>query len=226
MSDFTDQITLALAPYTDATRAVAMRAYMREHFDFLGIPSPLRRSACKELLKAKPSHAQLLSNASALWQLPQREYQYVAIDLLARHWKLLQVSDMPFLLDLALQKPWWDSVDGLAGVVGDVVHRACLLPEQRASAQATMDAALLDASFWRRRIALLHQLGWHADTDETRLFGYARALAHEDEFFIRKAIGWALRDYAWHAPDAVRAFLQEMGTQLSPLSRREAGKHL
>ncbi len=226
MPDFAHAITLALAPHANATRAATMRAYMREHFDFLGIPTPTRRAACKELLKTKPSHAQLLAYANALWQMPEREYQYVAIDLLARHWKILQLADMPFLLDLVVQKSWWDSVDGLAGVIGDLLRRACQHPEQKTSAQAYMDAALQDANFWRRRIALLHQLGWRDDTDIERLFAYAKALAHEEEFFIRKAIGWALRDYAWHAPEAVRDFLQEMGPKLSPLTRREAGKHL
>jgi 3-methyladenine DNA glycosylase AlkD len=89
-----------------------------------------------------------------------------------------------------------------------------------------MDAALEHADFWLRRIAMLHQLGWRADTDVERLFGYARQLAPEAEFFIRKAIGWALRDYARHDPAAVGDFLARHAGVLSPLTRREAGKHL
>ncbi|MBY0446315.1 MAG: DNA alkylation repair protein, partial [Burkholderiales bacterium] len=80
--------------------------------------------------------------------------------------------------------------------------------------------------FWIRRIAMLHQLGWKSETDLTRFPNYAKQLAPETEFFIRKSIGWALREYAWHDPAAIRVFLAEMGDQLSPLSRREAGKHL
>jgi 3-methyladenine DNA glycosylase AlkD len=73
---------------------------------------------------------------------------------------------------------------------------------------------------------MIHQLGWREHTDEDRLFGYARALAAESDFFIRKAIGWALRDYAWHAPDAVIGFLSASRDLISPLSLREASKHL
>ncbi|MEY4268768.1 MAG: hypothetical protein RIS90_3303, partial [Pseudomonadota bacterium] len=89
-----------------------------------------------------------------------------------------------------------------------------------------MDAWLGHPNLWVRRVAMLHQLGWKAQTDQARLFRYALALAPETEFFIRKAIGWALRDHARTQPEAVRAFLAEHGLVLSGLTRREAGKHL
>jgi hypothetical protein len=92
-------------------------------------------------------------------------------------------------------------------------------PERRATDH--MDAALRDNNMWVRRIALLHQLGWRDKTDQQRLFNYCLNLAHEKEFFIQKAIGWALRDYARHAPDAVRLFTQKEKEQLAPLSFRE-----
>jgi 3-methyladenine DNA glycosylase AlkD len=89
-----------------------------------------------------------------------------------------------------------------------------------------MDAALHDESFWIRRIAMTHQLGWRLETDEARLFGYALRLAPEREFFIRKAVGWALRDYAKWAPQAVGGFVAAHRERLSPLTLREATKHL
>jgi 3-methyladenine DNA glycosylase AlkD len=89
-----------------------------------------------------------------------------------------------------------------------------------------MDAALQHESLWVRRIAMIHQLGWRGHTDEDRLFGYARALAAENDFFVRKAIGWALRDYARHAPDVVSGFLSASRDLISPLTLREASKHL
>lgn len=89
-----------------------------------------------------------------------------------------------------------------------------------------MDAALEHEFLWVRRIAMLHQLGWREHTDEARLFGYARSLASESDFFIRKAIGWALRDYARHAPEAVSGFLSASRDLISPLTVREASKHL
>lgn len=225
MNAFSKLVIQALAAHVDVSRAPAMRAYMREQFPFLGVATPQRRAACKELIKAKQSSAELLANAIALWDMQEREYHYVAIDLLARQWKNLRVEDLPALLELASRKSWWDTVDGLAGVIGDVVRRACQNPSSQETALTYMDEALHHADFWRRRIAMLHQLGWQLDTDATRLFAYARSLAHEEEFFIRKAIGWALRDYAWHAPQAVGEFLQAT-PELSSLTRREAGKHL
>ena len=152
--------------------------------------------------------------------MPEREYQYVAIDLLAKYEKKLSTEHLPALLALVQQKSWWDSVDGLAGVVGDVVRRE---PEL---GQAQMDEALHHPNLWVRRVAMLHQLGWRAQVDAQRLFAYALHLAPEKDFFIRKAIGWALRDYARHDPQAVRGFLDAQGEKLSLLSVREAAKHL
>lgn len=213
-------ISAALAPLADAGRAAAMKAYMREQFDFLGIPTPVRRAAVSALLKPPLGGEALKQAAAALWALPQREFQYVAIDLLARQWKVLGIGDIAALLGLAQQHSWWDTVDGLAGVVGDIVRAG------RVAGQPVMDAALRHENLWVRRIAMLHQLGWRNETDAGRLFAYALHLAPEPDFFIRKAIGWALRDYARHAPDAVRDFLARSDGQLSPLSVREAAKHL
>lgn len=208
----------ALAPLADPGRAPAMRAYMRDHFPFLGIPTPARRAALKPVLAGlKGARAdELLGLANELWQLPEREYHYAAIDMLATHWKQLGASDLAGLQELVLRKSWWDSVDGLAGVIGDVLRFG----------HEGMDQAVQHDNFWMRRIALLHQLGWRGKTDEMRLFRYSLALGHENEFFIQKAIGWALRDYARHAPDNVARFIHENSGQLSRLSIREATKHV
>jgi 3-methyladenine DNA glycosylase AlkD len=217
-AEFLSGVEAALTSAADHVRAPAMRAYMRDQFDFLGVGTPQRRTAAKPLLRAlKGAGAnQLLAHAGALWRLPQREYQYVALDLLALHWKELTVSDIPALLELVQDKSWWDSVDALAGIIGDVLR----------GQHDYMDASLQDKNMWVRRIALLHQLGWRDKTDAQRLFSYSLALAHEKEFFIQKAIGWALRDYARHAPDAVRLFTHKEKERLAPLSFREANKHL
>ncbi len=208
----------ALAPLADTERAPAMRSYMRGQFPFLGVPTPARRSALKPLLSTLKGAAasELLGLADELWALPEREYQYAGIDLLASHWKQLGSTDLPRLQALVLRKSWWDSVDGLAGVVGDVLRFE----------HHGMDEALKHDNFWMRRIALLHQLGWRGKTDEARLFEYSLSLGRENEFFIQKAIGWALRDYARHAPDNVAHFINENKGHLSSLSVREAGKHL
>lgn len=222
---FGEEIKAALALHADAGRAVAMRAYMRDQFEFVGVPTPLRRKAILPVFKRLPveNAEHLLACARVLWAMPQREYQYAATDLLARKWKTLTIADIEHLLTIAQLSAWWDSIDPLAGVVGDILKSA---RGQTPHAQACMDAALEHESLWVRRIAMIHQLGWRDDTDEARLFGYARALAAEPDFFIRKAIGWALRDYAWHAPQAVSGFLMTARDILSPLTLREASKHL
>jgi 3-methyladenine DNA glycosylase AlkD len=221
MTPFQTSIHAAMQPLANDSAAIAMRAYQRDQFEFLGVAAPARRAATMPLIKAlKPANAEfLIAEAQGLWNLSQREYQYIAVDLLARHVKVLTGVDIPALLSLAQQKSWWDTVDGLVKVIGAIA-------KADKAQQSQMDAALLHPDFWIRRIAMLHQLGWKSETDLTRLQNYAKQLAPETEFFIRKAIGWALREYAWHDPAAIRVFLAEMGDQLSPLSRREAGKHL
>ncbi|WP_295749734.1 DNA alkylation repair protein [Undibacterium sp.] len=214
-----------LAAVAQPQKAPAMAAYMQHHFAFLGVAAPARRQACKPLIKTLKgcTAAQLFSLVEQLWALPEREYQYLAIDLLAQHYRQLNMQDIPQLLQLVQNKSWWDSVDALASIIGDV-----LLAQRStvANCQSCMDAALQHPNFWLRRVAILHQLGWREATDVTRLFTYAKMLAPEKEFFIRKAIGWALRDYARHDSEAVRGFLEKERAHLSTLSFREASKHL
>jgi len=200
-----------------------MRAYMRDQFPFLGIQTPLRRAALRPLFKVDFDQNALLTAAALLYELPEREYRYAASDLLARHVGRLDMSAIASLLALAQRDSWWDTVDGLAGIVGDVVRAA---RRKDPDAQAAMDAALRHDCLWVRRIAMIHQLGWRLETDTERLFGYAETLAPESDFFIRKAIGWALRDYARWNPQTVRDFVAAMGGRLSPLSAREATRRI
>jgi 3-methyladenine DNA glycosylase AlkD len=213
----------ALRALANPQQAVPMKAYMLGQFEFLGIRAGPRREALKQLPPFNGTADDLLDGVEALWRLPEREFQYAAIDLLARHHKRLTVADLPRILMRVQERSWWDTVDGLAGVVGDIVLRA---KATQPDVQRHMDDCLTHASLWVRRVAMLHQLGWREQTDQVRLFGYALALAPEKDFFIRKAIGWALRDHARHQPDAVRPFLMQHADRLSGLTRREAGKHL
>lgn len=222
VAELQSQIEAALRPLADAAQAAPMRAYMLDQFVFLGIRATPRRQALRGLPRLNTWTApDLLALAEALWALPEREFQYVAVDLLAKHHRQLGLESLPRLLQLVQRLSWWDTVDGLAGVVGDILLRA-----DPADAQRAMDACLCHANLWVRRVAMLHQLGWKAQTDEARVLHYALVLAPETDFFIRKAIGWALRDHARTRPEAVRAFLAAHAEQLSGLTRREAGKHL
>ncbi len=221
-AQFTRAVAAALAPLADAALQPGMRAYMKDRFVFLGIKTPARRAAIASLIRGQKgaTAGDLLRAARALWALDEREYQYAAVDLLGRHVARLTPADIPALLALVKKKSWWDTVDALANMVNRILRAAD--PQM----QSLMDEALASENFWVRRVAILHQLGWRERTDTKRLFGYATASAHEKEFFIRKAVGWALRDYARHAPKEVRVFIREQKSMLSPLTVREAGKHI
>ena len=218
------QVDAALRPLADAQQALPMRAYMLDQFAFLVIRAAPRRQALRGLPRLNTWTAHdLLALADKLWAAPEREFQYVAVDLLSKYHRQLGMDSVALLLELVQRKSWWDTVDALAGVVGDIVLRARATD---AHAQRAMDECLVHPHLWVRRIAMLHQLGWKAQTDQERLFRYALALSGETDFFIRKAIGWALRDHARSQPEAVRRFLENHANQFSGLTRREAGKHL
>ena len=214
---FIRAVEQALQPMADATRASGMAAYMKHQFAYLGIATPVRRAACKPLIRTFDGDS--LAAAQALWRKTEREYQYVACDLLRHQAKHLDGNALPQLETLVQSKSWWDSVDALAPVFGEIVLRERNLA-------ARMDQLIEADNFWLRRIALLHQLSWKRETDEKRLFAYCLQCAGEQEFFIRKAIGWALRQHARVAPDAVQVFVDKHRERLSPLSVREALKHL
>jgi 3-methyladenine DNA glycosylase AlkD len=206
------------AEVRDPVRALAMRAYQREQFHFAGISAPQRRIANRPLLKALKGAGPdlLLEYARRMWEMDEREYQYTAIDLLDMHWKELSTNDIPAVLELAKIKSWWDSIDGLAGIIGDVLRYT----------HDGMDSAIKNENMWIRRIAMLHQLGWREHVDEKRLFSYALELSSESEFFIQKAIGWALRDYAWHQAEVVLHFIESEKSRLPALSYREAKRNI
>ena len=205
-----------------ADNAPQMKAYMKDRAEFLGAKTPQRRAASKPFITAG-RHAtsdQLLAAADACWAEPEREFQYVATDLLRRWNRALEPDSLSRLESLIRTKSWWDTVDALASnVVGSLVAR-------HADLAATMDNWVDDIDFWIARTAILHQLGYGDETDASRLFDYVDRRCGDTEFFIRKACGWALRQYARHDPEAVRTYVLDRGDALSGLTRREALKHL
>lgn len=195
-----------------------MSAYMRNLFPFLGIASPERAALQREALAGlpKPAAAELESAALALWELPEREYQYAACEILRRKAGRLDATFLAVARELIETKSWWDTVDTLASnVVGPIVRR---FPELKGQ----MDEWAADPNFWIARTAILHQLKFKNATDSERLFSYCELRAPDREFFIRKAIGWALREYSKTDAEAVRSFVAASEAGLSGLSKREA----
>ncbi|GAA0569930.1 DNA alkylation repair protein [Paractinoplanes ferrugineus] len=211
-----------LAAERDPQRAAAMAAYMRDQFEFAGLAAPalraVERSAFGRL--PEPTPADLREFALACWARPEREFHYVAVSYLRKHVKRAGSGFLPVARELITTKPWWDTVDPLATrVVGDLVRLHPLLA-------GVLDAWSADDDKWLVRTAILHQLHYGPATDTARLFGYCAAQAEHPDFFVRKAIGWALRQYARTDPGAVLAFVDAHRDRLSGLSVREATKHL
>ena len=205
----------------DPARAASMSAYMRDLFPFLGIATPSRREASRRVVTGlgRPTEAELAEVAMACWALPEREYQYFACDWLRRHATVLTPAFLPTARYLIVTKSWWDTVDALAAhVVGVLVARHPAL-------MSTMDEWAASGELWLIRTAILYQLRYKSQTDTDRLFRYCVSQAGHGDFFIRKAIGWALREYAKTDPEAVRRFVKAQ-TTLSGLSVREALKNL
>lgn len=218
-AEYVNAVKSTLLGLGDKSRALKMGAYLKNQFTFIGVATPLRREALKALNNVNFSESQLLEIAEAIWLLPEREYRYAAIDLLDKKSKVISTASIPYLLKLVQREPWWETVDGLAAVIRSVIAHDM-------TAQSLMDEAILHHSFWVRRVALTHQLGWRLKTDENRLFRYAITESEDKEFFIRKAIGWALRDYARWNPEAVKSFVSINKHHLSNLTIREAAKHI
>ena len=210
----------AILASRDAQRAIAMCAYMRDQFQFLGIPTPLRRTICKPYFtQARKSQTVDWDFIAACWANPYRELQYVAKDYLVAMQAFLTPADIPKIRDLAVTKPWWDTIDGLDRTVGDIVHSH---PEIK----NLMLQWSIDDNIWLRRIAIDHQLSRKDKTDANLLEKIIQNNFGSNEFFINKAIGWALREYAKTNPQRVRAFIEKNRNSMAKLSVREASKHL
>jgi 3-methyladenine DNA glycosylase AlkD len=209
-------------PARDRARAPAMAAYMRDQFPFLGIATTprrrLQRAAWEPL--AKPTfRADVLTIADQFWALDEREYQYAGLEYLGAHGALLDSTSLPHIERLITTKPWWDTVDVLSR------HGAGALVRRDASLRSEMDRWLASDDIWLARSAILHQERWGADIDVDWVFAACLQRGGDSEFFIRKAIGWALRTIARRGPDdagAVRAYLAAHDGELSALSKREA----
>lgn len=183
-----------------------MAAYMRDQFAFLGVGAVERRKATRGLLP------RLLDRelVDALLALPEREFHYVACDHLRK--VPLESTDVDFLRSVVTTRSWWDTVDALVTPVG----RACTPEQMRAWAR--------DGNMWVRRMAVLHQLGRREATDTALLAEILTMNLGSREYFIDKAVGWALREYSKTDPAWVRGFLDTH--EVAALTRREASKHL
>jgi 3-methyladenine DNA glycosylase AlkD len=202
-------------------QAAPMKKYMRDQFEYLGIKTPQNTALQKEFYKTNglPELSELDEVLRDLWSLPQREFQYVAVGLLGRLNKQIPAHFIKTIEHMIVTKSWWDTVDIIAG--GTVGVHFKRFPDVREKYLAKWRAS---DNFWLRRTTILFQLGYKKETDFDLLCEIIRENLDSKEFFINKAIGWSLRQYARIDPKAVTKFVKS--TPLQPLSRREAMKHL
>ena len=214
-----------LRALADPAKAGPMQAYMKSSMPFLGVPAPAQRAVCRDAIAAHPlaSFEEWSAAVLALWRDAEyREERHAAIAIADhRSYASYRTSKaIPMLEEMIVTGAWWDFVDTLAGQnLGDILraHPRKMKPLMRRWAR--------DADMWKRRSAILCQLGFKRETDLDLLYDCIEPnLSHKD-FFIRKAIGWALRQYAWTDPKEVRRYVKANKARLSPLSVREALKN-
>lgn len=203
----------------NADDARAMKAYMRGRFEFLGVKTPARRKAAKAFFKKHGGADIDWRFVRQAWEHPFREMQYAALDYLETRKNLLRPGDSPQLKKLAQSKSWWDTIDFLDRLAGGIIAG---FPETR----PVILQWSRDEDIWLRRLAIDHQLLRKDQTDQHLLEQILVNNLNQTEFFINKAIGWALRDYSKTNPEWVKNFIRQHHGKMAPLSIREASKYL
>ena len=200
--------------------AESMSKYMQDKFRFLGVRGATRTEIYKKYFpdarKTKTIDWDFVENC---WNKEEREFQYVVVYYLKAMQKFLKREDISKLKYLIVTKSWWDTVDLLAKVIGSLVIRI-----------EGYDKIMLewskDSNIWLRRVAILYQLSLKDKVDEIILDKVLVNNLSDSEFFINKAIGWALRDYSKYNPEWVREFIKKNKDNMANLSIREASKYI
>jgi len=225
MRPLAEQIEAELRPLGSPERAAQAKRYLKSELNHLGVTVPALRKVVVAFLRARPEleRADALELARALWKKPIHERRAAAVEVLSLYKKRLLAEDLAVIEDLLRESRGWALVDNLAAsVAGDLVER---FPNKLA---AVLDRWAKDGDFWLRRAALLSLLLplRRGEGDFERFCRYAESMLEEKEFFIRKAIGWVLRDASKKTPERVAAWLLPRAARASGLTVREAAKHL
>lgn len=200
-----------------------MQAYMKTDMPFYGVQKPDRAPVLREVLRrwAPRAREEYETLVSALWARPYREEKYLAQGVAVAHRPFIVPESLALYRRMITEGAWWDLVDEAAT---HLVRPLVLgYPDE---VWPLVDAWIDDGDMWLRRAAIICQVGAGSETDTDRLFRFCSARADETGFFIRKAIGWALRDYSKTDSQAVADFVRQNRDRLSGLSYREAVKHM
>ena len=200
--------------------AESMSKYMQDKFRFLGVRGTTRTEIYKKYFPdTRKTKIIDWDFVESCWNKEEREFQYVVVYYLKAMQKFLKREDISKLKYLIVTKSWWDTVDLLAKVIGSLVIRI-----------EGYDKIMLewskDSNIWLRRVAILYQLSLKDKVDEIILDKVLVNNLSDSEFFINKAIGWALRDYSKYNPEWVREFIKKNKDNMANLSIREASKYI
>ncbi|HLO10693.1 MAG TPA: DNA alkylation repair protein [Pseudoneobacillus sp.] len=220
MNTYVKELRQLLLEHRNEEDAKHMEQYMRNQFDFIGIRAPAMKALFKQYISEKglPKQEELQDVILELWDYPERELQMVALSILTKTVKQFKKDDIKILETIIRQKPWWDTVDYIAKhLVGPYFQ---MYPEMK---RPTLEKWLESEHLWLVRSCILFQLGYKKETDENLLSVMIERSKHINDFFIEKAIGWSLREYARINPEFVKEFVETH--DLPKLSKREALKH-
>jgi len=224
--DLGGAVRAALRRVADPAKASPMQAYMKSKMPYLGVNAVPLRKVCREVFAGVdfPTAAAWRRAVRGLWRGARfREERYCAIELtgVRRFERFQDLAALPMYEEMIVTGAWWDLVDGIAG------HRlGTLLRRFPREMKREMRAWSRSDDLWKRRSAILCQLTFKKATDLDLLYATIEPSLGSREFFLRKAIGWALRQYAWTDPTEIRRYVREHERQLSPLSKREALKNV
>lgn len=223
VQDAVEYVRSALADAADPEKAAGMQAYIKTDMPFYGVQKPQRAPILRTIKRdfAPDSRANYEALVTALWELPHREEKYLAQAVATAFPPFIVPASLSLYERFIVEGAWWDFVDETA------THLIKpLVVEYPGEIWPVVDTWIDHADMWRRRAAIICQVGAKQRTDPVRLFRYCATRAYEEEFFVRKAIGWALREYARTDPEAVAEFVTLHREELSGLSYREATKHI
>ncbi len=209
-----------LSELKNPERAAKMSAYMKENFSFFGVKAPERQALLKGFIQEHglPSKKEEYRVVLSLWEEPERELHYCALEILEKRFKKrIEKEDSVLLEFLITNKSWWDTVDLIASKLAGAYFKK--FPKQ---IESVAEKWINSNNLWLNRSAILYQLKYKQETDPYRLFSYCIQWSHSKEFFHQKAIGWALREYSKTNPNQVVDFLKNH--KVAPLSKREGLK--
>ena len=201
-------------------QAQKMSKYMLNKFEYIGIKTPERRKIFKNFFKEYKNEEKIdWEFVNKCWENKYREFQYIGADYLKNMKDKLTIDDIPKFKRLILKKSWWDPIDNLDMTIG-------ALALKDSNVNKILLEWSLDENIWLRRIAIDHQLLRKEKTNAELLEKILKNNLGQAEFFINKAIGWALRDYSKTNPERVKNFIEENKEKMSKLSIKEASKYL